>query len=762
MVYYFFFLSFLLFSGLFTNISALYELSYATLFGDSSCITYGFSVAYSSSVDAVFISGSTNGNFSTYTNKGLYDVIVQRYSTTGVLAWTVELGSDASDNAYDIDVDSSGNSYVAIQCNGAFNGETAYGGYDMCFVKISATGTVQYTIQFGDSGNQIPNGIVVDRTNGYFYVAGHTGSGSTSLGGVGKTATNDLIWIKYETATGTRQSFYRSGGTCTSGYNQANAIVVDSSGNTIHIGQSTCSVYMTATNNGGQDVILEKMTASTGAVYYTKLYGGTADDYGLDIAIDTSDNLYGVGYSTSTTVDDQTNNGGEDILIYKFNSSGITQYTILAGGTGNERGSGIAVDTTNGVFYVTGYTYTTSFYSNTCSGSYCSFLLVYSMSSGSLQSATLQSSTTTSYSYAVTYGNNLLYSVGYTKGTFNSQTLTGTQDGYLAGIYIVAPTNAPTRSPTTASPTRFPTAAPTNAPTRTPTQAPSFQPTLVPTVVPTRCPTNIPTQPPTFAPTLPPTLNPTQSPTRIPTLSPTFAPTYVPTQLPSFAPTRAPTVSPTIIPTIVPTVSPTRSPTNTPTQAPTYAPTQAPTLFPTALPTYWPTYYPTQLPSLTPTHFPTQYPTSKPSHQPSTQPTSQPTYQPTNTPSSQPTHQPINPPSSQPSVVPSVQPSMQPSGQPTVVPSSQPSGQPSGQPSVQPSKQPSCQPSGQPSSQPSVVPSVHPFARPSLKPSFCVTVVPTELPSKLSFTRLPTAFPTISPTQEIIEGGFLFVLFCFV
>ena len=53
-----------------------------------------------------------------------------------------------------------------------------------------------------------------------------------------------------------------------------------------------------------------------------------------------------------------TSNGGTDVFVAKFNTTGAFQWAVSFGGTGNDYASGIAVDSSGNV-YVAGYYFDT-------------------------------------------------------------------------------------------------------------------------------------------------------------------------------------------------------------------------------------------------------------------------------------------------------------------------------------------------------------------------------------------------------------------
>ena len=83
--------------------------------------------------------------------------------------------------------------------------------------------------------------------------------------------------------------------------------------------------------------------------FWIKLLGGTISDTGTGIAVDSSGNVYVTGYTGSQGA------GGNDILIAKYNTSGVIQWQRTFGGASSDVGTDIAVDSSGNV-YVTGYT----------------------------------------------------------------------------------------------------------------------------------------------------------------------------------------------------------------------------------------------------------------------------------------------------------------------------------------------------------------------------------------------------------------------
>jgi len=144
------------------------------------------------------------------------------------------------------------------------------------------------------------------------------------------------------------------------------SIAIDSADNIYVAGyfKSATIVFgnTTLTNYGGNDIFIVKYNTN-GDVIWAKSAGSVSNDYLKCIKTDYMGNLLITGsFSGSSISFDSitlTNNGGEDIFLTKFDSTGNVVWAKSAGGSGNERGNSIASDVSGNV-YVTGYIGSTS------------------------------------------------------------------------------------------------------------------------------------------------------------------------------------------------------------------------------------------------------------------------------------------------------------------------------------------------------------------------------------------------------------------
>jgi len=137
-------------------------------------------------------------------------------------------------------------------------------------------------------------------------------------------------------------------------------ISIDANNNTYSTGyfsgSATFGTGVTLNANGATDIFVTKVN-DQGVLQWAVKAGGIGPDRGLAIKADAAGNCYVTGYyfgtATFGTSVITSVGGSQDIFIAKYNTSGILQWVVSAGGTEGESGNGITVDNSGNVF-VTG------------------------------------------------------------------------------------------------------------------------------------------------------------------------------------------------------------------------------------------------------------------------------------------------------------------------------------------------------------------------------------------------------------------------
>jgi hypothetical protein len=220
---------------------------------------------------------------------------------------------------------------------------------DAFAVKLDSSGVLQWSTFLGGWGRDTGNGIAVD-PNGNVFVAGD--SSDTWGTPVRPYAGNFEGWAAKLNAAGELQwnTFLGS-----SSDDQALGIAVNSSGNPYVTGTSHATWGTPVMpHSGGYDAFVAKLVGTTGAIGWSTFAGGAGDDYGHAIAV-TQTTLYIAGRGNAAWGDPmRAYSAGIDAFAAKLNpTNGALQWNTFLGGTGDDRGYGMALDG-DGNVYVAG------------------------------------------------------------------------------------------------------------------------------------------------------------------------------------------------------------------------------------------------------------------------------------------------------------------------------------------------------------------------------------------------------------------------
>ena len=293
-----------------------------------------------------YVTGSTSssdfpvtpGSFQpTYDSSGTNgDAFVTKLNAQGsALVYSTYLGG--SSGGGQIVVNSAGNAYVtggtasptfpttpgafATTCKNCGPGQdTAGHPLEVGFVtEFNANGSaLLYSTFLGGSDADFPSGMALD-ASGNIYVTGYTYSNdfpvtagafqTTCKGGNCGGQLSDAFLSKLNsTGSALVYSTYIGG----SGYDGGGSIAVDGAGNAYVVGQTISNDFpvtpgafqshcntCTLTNYSGDAFVFE-MNPSGSALLYSTYLGGSGEDAGTGISIDTSGNIYAVGVAYST------------------------------------------------------------------------------------------------------------------------------------------------------------------------------------------------------------------------------------------------------------------------------------------------------------------------------------------------------------------------------------------------------------------------------------------------------------------------------
>lgn len=146
------------------------------------------------------------------------------------------------------------------------------------------------------------------------------------------------------------------------------AMTVDSAGNIYVTGETSSGSLSNASapNRASPDVFVAKLNNTATQLLYVAYLGGSGDDSGKAIAVDSAGNVYVTGVTMSsnfpvtTGVLSNQSSGGEDAFVFKLDPTGHLLYSTYLGGERDDSGLSIAVDG-SGNAYVAGQTSSTAF-----------------------------------------------------------------------------------------------------------------------------------------------------------------------------------------------------------------------------------------------------------------------------------------------------------------------------------------------------------------------------------------------------------------
>ncbi len=331
---------------------------------------------------------TTSGVFqSTYGGSG-DAFVTELNSTGTSLVYSSYLGGTGADAGMGIAVDSSGNAYVTGSTQSpdfpTVNPlqPTNAGSSDAFVAKVNFTGShLIYSTYLGGSSTDVGTSIQVD-SSGDAYVAGFTFSRDFPLQnpvqGANAGTVNAFASELNPAGSALIFSTYLGG----SADDRAFGLALDGSGNIYLAGSSTSTDFPTSvgafqsSNHGQSDAFVAKLKPSGPTLVYSTLLGGSGTDQANGIAVDSSGDAFVTGFTESNDFPLQSPTQAilgitagslcgsttcPDAFVSEVNPTGAGLiYSSFLGGSGADFGQAIALDTAADA-YLTGSTSSTNF-----------------------------------------------------------------------------------------------------------------------------------------------------------------------------------------------------------------------------------------------------------------------------------------------------------------------------------------------------------------------------------------------------------------
>jgi len=308
-------------------------------------------------------------------NDNTVSFIIGEYDPTSILTidpptriWGTYYGDTGTEVTSCVATDPSNNVYLSgwttstswIATSGSHQ-STFNGTQDIMLVKFTSNCGLLWATYYGGASAEVTYGVIA--TSSSVFIAGGsesttaiatTGSHQASLSG-----SRDGILVKFS-SSGVRQWGTYYGG---SNWDGLDDITLDASENVYVVGltNSTTGIATSGSHQssigGSYDGLIAKFNTN-GVRQWGTYYGGSSDDFVLDIVSDASNNVYICGETSSstsiaTTGAHQTVIGGDsDGFITKFNTNGVRQWGTYYGGSSDDKANNIARDASANIYVV--------------------------------------------------------------------------------------------------------------------------------------------------------------------------------------------------------------------------------------------------------------------------------------------------------------------------------------------------------------------------------------------------------------------------
>ena len=372
------------------------SLIYSTFIGGN--ITDWASSIAVDSEDCAYITGYTGSRTFPTTlgasnisyNGGEQDIFVSKLSANGsTLLYSTYIGGGlpsgylgSREEGWSIKVDSEGCAYITgltsssdFPTTSGAHDRTFNGGWrDVIVCKLSSDGSkLLYSTFIGGDGDDWGTSITLD-PEGIAYITGYAADNfPTTSGAYDEThygLYHDIFVCKLSEDSSTLLYSTFIGGDLN---DWGSSIAIDSKGCAYITGDTLSDDFPTTTNaydtdlTSSKDGIVCKLSDDGSSLLYSTYLGGSDEDWGWSIAVDSEECAYIVGvtqsddFPTTQKPFNRTRSGMYDIFFTKLSVDGSSLlYSTFIGGSSDDLGLGSTIDSESGV-YITGYTSSDNF-----------------------------------------------------------------------------------------------------------------------------------------------------------------------------------------------------------------------------------------------------------------------------------------------------------------------------------------------------------------------------------------------------------------
>jgi hypothetical protein len=310
--------------------------------------------------DAVYVAGHSMG-----VEDSSADVVVAKLKNGGhELAYWTTIGGSDHDEAFGIAVDDKGNAYVTgstsspdFPTTSDAVDRTQNGTFDAFVIQLDPSGAdLKYATFLGSPGEE--DGWDIAVKDGVMFVAGRTNSPDFPRTAGAHVGSFDVFLTRIKRDKGILSSFVFGGAR----RDEAHALALGGDGSIYLHGVARSTDFpitpgaFDSTQNGAYDSFVAKVRPSGDQLVYSTYLGGTGQDVGYDIAVDSSGAAFVTGITSSPDLPVTEGSFGPvwhgytDAYVVKLSPDG-SQVLLggYLGGAEDDYGYAISVDQTGGI-----------------------------------------------------------------------------------------------------------------------------------------------------------------------------------------------------------------------------------------------------------------------------------------------------------------------------------------------------------------------------------------------------------------------------
>lgn len=370
----------------------------------------------------IYLVANTNGNFSDQTKIGSEDILLIKFDAAGNLSWARHVGYAGSVHNYsNVALDSDENPWITGFTTVNLHGETKTGVYDAFVTKFSKQGVRQWTRLHGVATKVTMAWQLASRGGGAMRFVGQTNG---NLGGVNLIGQYDAF-VTDISADGTLGSTRHFGvsGADTNAY----AISIDSNGGTCLTGATSGNLHGQV-KTGNSDTYTLRLDAADN-VSWTKLTGYVDSTMvTMNTVATAAGECYTAGYVNTQRDGAQVVNWYDFVLI-KHNAAGTVEW--IQKGSNRITNSGTVHLSQSGEIFLTGST-GANMHDQILTGVKDAYLMKFDTNGNRLYTRLLGAGGVSVEAGGLSSdGAGGFYASGYTNGSIEGLTMTGTRDIFI-------------------------------------------------------------------------------------------------------------------------------------------------------------------------------------------------------------------------------------------------------------------------------------------------------------------------------------------